>query len=105
MKVLFDNGVTEISTLDIDNVNVGPYLRNTMASDKNFNREMALEDIYRVMRPGEPPTTEAAAALFDSLFLTKRNMTFQLWDGLNLICVLISTQTQCGYLGRMTLLL
>ena len=68
LKVLFDNGVTEISTLDIDNVNVGPYLRNTMASDKNFNREMALEDIYRVMRPGEPPTTEAAAALFDSLF-------------------------------------
>ena len=66
--MLFDNGVTEISTLDIDNVNVGPYLRNTMASDKNFNREMALEDIYKVMRPGEPPTTEAAAALFDSLF-------------------------------------
>ena len=68
LKVLFDNGVTEISTLDIDNVNVGPYLRNTMVSDKNFNREMALEDIYKVMRPGEPPTTEAAATLFDSLF-------------------------------------
>ena len=66
--MLFDNGVTEISTLDIDNVNVGPYLRNTMVSDKNFNREMALEDIYKVMRPGEPPTTEAAATLFDSLF-------------------------------------
>jgi DNA-directed RNA polymerase subunit beta len=68
LKVLFDNGVTEISTLDIDNVNVGPYLRNTMASDKNFNRETALEDIYKVMRPGEPPTVEAAADLFDSLF-------------------------------------
>ena len=66
--MLFDNGVTEISTLDIDNVNVGPYLRNTMVSDKNFNREMALEDIYKVMRPGEPPTIEAAANLFDSLF-------------------------------------
>ena len=39
-----------------------------MVSDKNFNREMALEDIYKVMRPGEPPTTEAAATLFDSLF-------------------------------------
>ena len=57
-----------MSTLDIDHVNVGPYLRNTMVSDKNFNREMALEDIYKVMRPGEPPTTEAAAELFDSLF-------------------------------------
>ena len=57
-----------MSTLDIDHVNVGPYLRNTMVSDKNFNREMALEDIYKVMRPGEPPTTEAAGELFDSLF-------------------------------------
>ena len=34
LKILFDNGITEISTLDIDNVNVGPYLRNTMVSDK-----------------------------------------------------------------------
>ena len=68
LKILFDNGVTEVSTLDIDHVNVGPYLRNTMVSDKNFNREMALEDIYKVMRPGEPPTTEAAAELFGSLF-------------------------------------
>ena len=68
LKTLFDNGVTEISTLDIDHVNVGPYIRNTMVSDKNFNRAMALEDIYKVMRPGEPPTTEAAADLFESLF-------------------------------------
>ncbi len=68
LKTLFDNGVTEIKTLDIDHVNVGPYLRNTMASDKNFNRQMALEDIYKVMRPGEPPTIEAAADLFESLF-------------------------------------
>ncbi len=68
LKILFDNGITEVSTLDIDHVNVGPYLRNTMVSDKNFNREMALEDIYKVMRPGEPPTIEAAAELFDSLF-------------------------------------
>jgi DNA-directed RNA polymerase subunit beta len=68
LKTLFDNGVTEIQTLDIDHVNVGPYLRNTMASDKNFNRQMALEDIYKVMRPGEPPTIEAAADLFESLF-------------------------------------
>jgi len=68
LKTLFDNGVTEIRTLDIDHVNVGPYLRNTMASDKNFNRQMAIEDIYKVMRPGEPPTIEAAADLFESLF-------------------------------------
>ena len=68
LKVLLDNGITEIETLDIDNVTVGPFIRNTMAADKNFTRNTALMDIYRVMRPGEPPTVEAAAALFESLF-------------------------------------
>ncbi|WP_124111363.1 DNA-directed RNA polymerase subunit beta [Palleronia sp. THAF1] len=68
LKELLDNGITEIPTLDIDNVNVGPYMRNTMAADKNMGRDTALMDIYRVMRPGEPPTVEAASNLFDTLF-------------------------------------
>ncbi len=68
LKVLLDNGVTEIPTLDIDNINVGAYIRTTMAADKNMNRDQALMDIYRVMRPGEPPTVEAASVMFDSLF-------------------------------------
>ena len=68
LKVLMDNGITEIPVLDIDHVNVGPYIRNTMAADKNMSRDGALMDIYRVMRPGEPPTVEAASTLFDSLF-------------------------------------
>ncbi len=68
LKALLDNGVTEIPVLDIDGVNVGPYIRNTMAADKNMNRETALMDIYRVMRPGEPPTEEAASVMFDQLF-------------------------------------
>ena len=67
-KELVDAGITEIPVLDIDNVNVGPYMRNTMANDKNMNRDTALMDIYRVMRPGEPPTVEAASNLFDTLF-------------------------------------
>ncbi|MEL6933327.1 MAG: DNA-directed RNA polymerase subunit beta, partial [Pseudomonadota bacterium] len=68
VQELLDAGVTDIPVLDIDNVNVGPYMRNTMANDKNMNRATALMDIYRVMRPGEPPTEEAASALFDTLF-------------------------------------
>ena len=68
LKLLMDQGITEIPVLDIDNVNVGPYLRNTMAVDKNMGRDTALMDIYRVMRPGEPPTVEAASQLFDTLF-------------------------------------
>ena len=47
---------------------MGAYIRNTLAGDKNANREEALIDIYRVMRPGEPPTLETAEALFKGLF-------------------------------------
>ena len=68
LKELLDAGITTIPVLDIDNVNVGPYMRNTMANDKNMGRDTALMDIYRVMRPGEPPTVEAASTLFDTLF-------------------------------------
>jgi DNA-directed RNA polymerase subunit beta len=68
IQTLLENGVTDIPTLDIDNINVGPYIRNTLAADKNLGRDTALMDIYRVMRPGEPPTVEAASALFDTLF-------------------------------------
>jgi len=71
LKVLLDQGITDIPVLDIDNVNVGPYIRNTMAVDKNMGRDTALMDIYRVMRPGEPPTVEAASQLFDTLFFDK----------------------------------
>ena len=68
LKALLDAGVESIPVLDIDNINVGPYIRSTMAQDKNLNRESALMDIYRVMRPGEPPTVDAASTLFNQLF-------------------------------------
>ena len=54
--------------LNIDGINVGPYMRNTLAVDKNHSREQALIDIYRVMRPGEPPTLDTAETLFGQLF-------------------------------------
>jgi DNA-directed RNA polymerase subunit beta len=68
LKELLDAGITDIPVLDIDHINVGAYMRNTMAADKNMNRATALMDIYRVMRPGEPPTVDAASALFETLF-------------------------------------
>jgi DNA-directed RNA polymerase subunit beta len=61
-------GHDELPVLNIDHVNVGPYIRNTLAADKNTSREEALIDIYRVMRPGEPPTLETAEAMFRGLF-------------------------------------
>ncbi|MBZ9759534.1 DNA-directed RNA polymerase subunit beta [Mesorhizobium sp. CA8] len=68
LKVLLGTGEDEIQILDIDHVNVGAYIRNTLNVDKNESRQDALFDIYRVMRPGEPPTLETAEAMFNSLF-------------------------------------
>jgi DNA-directed RNA polymerase subunit beta len=68
LPVILDSGFVEIPVLDIDHINVGAYIRNTINIDKNENRQDALFDIYRVMRPGEPPTMESAEAMFQSLF-------------------------------------
>ena len=68
LKVLNEAGYKELPLLNIDHVNVGAYIRNTLAIDKNMTREDALFDIYRVMRPGEPPTIDTAQNMFQSLF-------------------------------------
>jgi DNA-directed RNA polymerase subunit beta len=68
LATLKELGLKEIPILDIDHVNVGAFIRNTLNIDKNSNPEEALLDIYRVMRPGEPPTPEAAANLFQGIF-------------------------------------
>ena len=68
IAALEELGFSTIEVLDIDHVTVGAYMRNTLRIDKNQVREDALFDIYRVMRPGEPPTTEAAETMFRGLF-------------------------------------
>ncbi len=65
---LEEAGVSELKTLWIDYTNVGPYIRNSLSVDRNRSREEALMDIYRVMRPGEPPTIDSAEAMFNTLF-------------------------------------
>ena len=68
LEALEEAKIKKIPALAIDHINVGPYIRNTLAVDKNSSREEALIDIYRVMRPGEPPTLETAEGLFKGLF-------------------------------------
>jgi DNA-directed RNA polymerase subunit beta len=68
IAALEEQGFDTIDVLDIDHVTVGAYIRNSLRVDKNSTREDALFDIYRVMRPGEPPTVEAAEAMFNGLF-------------------------------------
>ncbi len=67
LAALEEAGITRLPTLAVDQAN-GPWIRNTLSIDKNSNRDDALIDIYRVMRPGEPPTPETAEALFRGLF-------------------------------------
>jgi DNA-directed RNA polymerase subunit beta len=68
IEKIHDMELETLEILAIDHVNVGPYIRTTLVADKCDTREEALIDIYRVMRPGEPPTVESADALFGGLF-------------------------------------
>ena len=61
-------GLKEIETLYINDLESGPYMSDTLRADSTTNEIEALVEIYRMMRPGEPPTKEAANNLFNSLF-------------------------------------
>jgi DNA-directed RNA polymerase subunit beta len=65
---LKSDGFSKLNLLDIDHINTGPYIRNTLKADKVESYEQALFEIYRVMRPGEPPTRETAETMFNGLF-------------------------------------
>jgi DNA-directed RNA polymerase subunit beta len=65
---LQEAGFNEINVINVDGISIGAYVRNTMAVDKSHSREQALIEIYRVMRPGEPPTLDTAETLFGQLF-------------------------------------
>ncbi|NOQ36664.1 MAG: DNA-directed RNA polymerase subunit beta [Methylococcaceae bacterium] len=67
---LIEAGVSEINTLYVNDLDRGPYISNAMRLDVTTNRLEALVEIYRMMRPGEPPTKESAENLFENLFFT-----------------------------------
>ncbi len=60
--------IKKFSVLFIDNLNVGSYLRDTLVADKITSREEAILEIYRRLRPGDPPTADTANTLFQNLF-------------------------------------
>ena len=69
LNLFAETRINAIPILAIDHINVGSFMRNTAAVDKSSNREEALIEIYKVMRPGEPPTVETAEKLFyDTVF-------------------------------------
>ncbi|MCK5872446.1 MAG: DNA-directed RNA polymerase subunit beta, partial [Methylococcales bacterium] len=64
-------GVNKINTLYVNDLDRGAYISNAMRLDITSNRLEALVEIYRMMRPGEPPTKESAENLFENLFFTE----------------------------------
>lgn len=62
------NEGTTFAVLNIDHTEIGGYIRNTLAADKCNNREEALFELFRIMRPGEPPTLDSASEMFRNMF-------------------------------------
>ena len=68
LDFLKNNKINKIDILKADNIEIGSYIRNTLQSDKARSREEALFEIFKILRPGEPPTIETAENLFNNLF-------------------------------------
>jgi len=65
---ILENNISTLEIADIDPVTKGPYLIDTLNIDKNNTKEEAVNDIYKVLRPGEPPSFEIAKEIFNGLF-------------------------------------
>lgn len=70
IKKIQTENIKAIYTLYTNDLDCGPYISNTLRIDPSRNQHEALVEIYRMMRPGEPPTKEAAESLFKNLFFT-----------------------------------
>ena len=68
LDILIDKGIKEIETIYVNELDQGSYISNSLRVDASNNKEEALVEIYRMMRPGEPPTKEASENLFTNLF-------------------------------------
>ncbi|NOQ14088.1 MAG: DNA-directed RNA polymerase subunit beta [Methyloprofundus sp.] len=70
LEALINSGTAELETLFVNDLDRGAYISDAMRLDSTTNRLEALVEIYRMMRPGEPPTKESAENLFKNLFFT-----------------------------------
>ena len=68
LEFINSNKINRIDILKVDNIEIGSYIRNTLQLDKARSREEALFEIFKILRPGEPPTIETAENLFNNLF-------------------------------------
>ena len=67
---IIDQNITTIETAYTNSINKGPYLLQTIFNDKNESKNDAINEIYKVLRPGEPPTIDIASQIFNNLFFS-----------------------------------
>jgi len=70
LEVVLESGITKLETLYTNELDCGPFISDTLRNDPTSNELEALVEIYRMMRPGEPPTKESAENLFKNLFFS-----------------------------------
>ena len=71
LEFLTENKISKLDLLKCDNIEIGSYIRNTLQLDKARSREEALFEVFKILRPGEPPTIETAENLFNNLFFNE----------------------------------
>ena len=71
LEKIIEQGEKTLHLVNIDPINKGPYLLETLKIEKNLNKTDALSDIYKVLRPGEAPSVEIAEEIFNNLYFTK----------------------------------
>ena len=70
IKKILESNITSIEISTTNSINKGPYLLTTLLNDKNNNKDDAITEIYKILRPGEPPTVEIASQIFNNLFFS-----------------------------------
>ena len=70
LQKIIDANITTIEVSVTNSINKGPYLLQTILNDKNTTKNEAITEIYKVLRPGEPPTIEIATQIFNNLFFS-----------------------------------
>ncbi len=70
IEKILEKDITQILVSSTNSINKGPYLLQTIFNDKNETKLEAVTEIYKVLRPGEPPTTEIATQIFNNLFFS-----------------------------------
>ena len=71
LSKIINNQEKTLKIVNIDPINKGPYILETLKVDKNSNKSEALNDIYKVLRPGEAPSLEIAEEIFNNLYFKK----------------------------------